>query len=296
MLATETPFSVIQTKQAAIAPSMNQWCSQNGSGSSIAFENSVPRSTCGLQSALYVGKIRHYRLRPVEHKFQYRLFMVLVDLQEVDQHFGGNWFFGQSRISPIQFRRSDYLGEQSHPIDACVREKVRTEIGIEVDGPIRMLTHLRYFGYNFNPVTFYFCYDRGGHSLQAIVADVTNTPWGERHAYVIPVRQTDPLGSHRCDKQFHVSPFMGLDQQYHWYFTDAGQQLHVTIENHDRSGQLFSASLELCRRPFSKLRLAMLLIQFPFITAKILIAIYWQALRLWLKRIPYVPHPKQAQR
>jgi hypothetical protein len=249
-----------------------------------------------LASSLYIGQIGHFRLRPVQHHFTYSIYMAMIDLDEVDKIFNKPLFCSKSRFSLIQFRRNDYLGGESGSLADSVRQLVYQHCGIQTEGPIRMLTHLRYFGFTFNPVTFYYCYAKDGRRLQAIVADVTNTPWGERYSYVIPCPETmteDVL--HQCEKQFHVSPFMPLSQQYQWRTSAPGSGLRVTIENHDTLGQIFRADLNLKQRSFSYRQLVLLLIRFPFMTVKVVLAIYWQAFRLWLKRVPYVPHPKAGQ-
>ena len=249
-----------------------------------------------MHSALYPGWVRHRRHAPRAHAFAYRLFMVWLDLAELETVFRGRWFWSTRRPSLAWFRRRDYLGDPGVPLDQAVRDRVEQETGRRPAGPIRMLTHLRYFGICFNPVTFYYCYDAADTRVETIVAEVTNTPWNERHAYVLGDHQDEGRGRamrFRFDKRFHVSPFVGMDVAYDWRFSAPGRTLAVHMEDWQGGSRLFDATLALERREIGTASLAHALIDFPFMTAKVLAGIYWQALRLWLKRVPFHTHPKK---
>ena len=250
-----------------------------------------------MHSALYTGRLRHRRFLPRPHQFSYALFMSYLDLAELDQVFKGRWLWSHRRPALAWLRRSDYLGNPAVPLDQAVRDKVEQETGRRPVGPIRLLTHLRYFGLSFNPVSFYYCFDESGEHLETIVAEITNTPWKERHAYVLS--QPDVLGGmnggrlrrHRFAKSFHVSPFMAMDMEYDWSFGEPSDLLGVHMSNLKDGRKVFDATLTLAREPITGPSLAKVLLLFPFMTLKVAAAIYWQALRLWVKRMPFYPHP-----
>jgi DUF1365 family protein len=169
-----------------------------------------------------------------------------------------------------------------------------------------MLTHLRYLGYCFNPVTFYYCLDASGGDVEAIVAEITNTPWKERHAYVLGAEQDLGSGRAGCskrfrfDKVFHVSPFMSMEQRYDWRFgAPGGDRLGVHMQNDERGGpggsRVFDATLSLRRREISGAALARVLIRYPLMPGQVIGRIHWEALRLWLKRVPVHPHPRRRR-
>lgn len=247
-----------------------------------------------LASAVYEGTVIHRRHAPQPHAFCYRMAQLYLDLDEVDRVFAGRWLWSSHQRNLAEFRRSDYLGPAALPLAEAVRRRVEQAVGWRPDGPIRLLTHLRYAGLAFNPVNFYYCYARDGQTLDCIVAEITNIPWKERHAYVLPV---DTAGVHgraliwSFPKIFHVSPFMPMDRGYRWRFTPPGEDLHVHMDVLRGSESEFDAHLHLRRLPLTGPSLARVLWRYPLMTGQVVGSIYWQALRLWLKHNPVHSHP-----
>ncbi|MEZ4373393.1 MAG: DUF1365 domain-containing protein [Polyangiaceae bacterium] len=260
-----------------------------------------------MHSALYVGHVSHRRFTPTPHAFDYRLFMVYLDLDELPRSLDGVVGWSARRPALAEFRRSDHFGDPRESLRGSI-EGLLIERGVTPPGgPIRLLTHLRYAGFVFNPVSFYYCFpkDLNDREPEVVVAEVDNTPWGERHLYVLPrsAAEVSNRGSARefvweFDKAFHVSPFMPMDQRYSWRFQSPGEQLRVSMTNQERTPtaqpgrRCFSAHLALERRPLTARTAWTALGSFPFMTGKVFAAIYWNALRLWLKGVPFHSHPR----
>lgn len=251
-----------------------------------------------MHSRLYVGQVKHQRYTPVPHAFQYGLFMLYLDLDELPTLFSKRWFWSVRRPALARFRREDHLGDKTIDLASAVRRFVAYESGITLKGPVRLLTNLRYFGYGFNPVSFYYCFDEAGEEVDVIVAEVNNTPWGEQYCYILPKSLNEGNATtqrYKLDKRFHVSPFMGMSIDYDWRFRAPAEKLVVHMKNYQRGEILFDATLSLHQKQINGLNLAGVLLGYPLMTLKIIAAIHYQALRLWLKKVPFFPHPDKQE-
>lgn len=295
-----------------------------------------------MESGLYFGWVKHRRFTPVEHAFRYRLFLVGLDLTDLPNAFPGSWTWSAIRPAIARFRRSDHLGDPQQPLAESVRDMVAATGRPRPTGKILLLTHLRYWGLVFNPVSFYFCLDSAGR-WETMVAEVSNTPWGQVHCYVIDRAQA--TAAERAsdteilsEKVLHVSPFLSMDYGYRWDIRAADDHLTMHIENVPRANvgagierrelaeqaepppnaggasqaevvgdqasvgrqsagssasrsRAFNVTLSLQRRPMTRRWRWLALLRFPWMTAAVVWGIYWQALLLWWRKVPYVPHP-----
>lgn len=246
-------------------------------------------------SALYHGTVRHRRFRPRPHAFSYQVFQLYLDLAELPTLFRDRWLWSVNRCNLASVQERDYLpGTDGATLEARARNLIEARTGTRPAGPIRLLTHGRYFGLVFNPVSFYYGFDATDTHLETVIAEVHNTPWNERHCYVLDAAAAfdGQHGFHfRVPKAMHVSPFLEMDYVYNWRMTAPGERLSVYMRNERDGAADFDASLSLRRRPLTGANLARALVGHPFMTGKVVGAIYWQALRLWWKGVPVQPHP-----
>ena len=242
--------------------------------------------TPALRSAVYEGRVVHRRFNPVDHRFSYRIALVLLDLAEVDAVCRLHPLWSAERANAVTFRRTDYLGDPSVPLDVAVRDLVESGTGTRPTGPIAVLTQLRTWGWLFNPITTYYCYDPAGAEVTSTVVEVTNTPWHERTAYVL-----DGTGTHRVAKGMHVSPFLPMDLTHRFTIGVPGDRLTLAVDDFRGDDQVFGASMALTRLSAGRRAQGRLLWRFPLMTLRVSWGIYRQALVLRLKGAPFHRHP-----
>ncbi len=248
-----------------------------------------------MHSAIYQGFLRHRRFQPNAHRFTYEVFMMYLDLDELDQVLSLSPLWSRGRLRPARFRREDFYGDPSVDLKQAVLDRIRDETGERFDGSVRLLANLRYFGYLINPIACYYCFDTAD-CLRYILVEVTNTPWNERQSYLLecdPEKRTQRI---RFDKKMHVSPFNPKDMSYHWRSNNPARVLSLNLETQQGAESHMDATLALKRREISAASLAAILWRHPWMTAKVAAAIYWEALRLWIKRNPFYDHPAGLER
>lgn len=237
-----------------------------------------------MKSGIYAGRVRHRRFSPKTHNFEYPVYMLAIDLDEIDLLENSSSLFSFSRRTLLQVRRNDYLAQDNNTLkNAVVNELKNLGCNTQFDR-IVMVCQARCLGLYFSPVNFYFCYE--DDVATTMLAEVSNTPWGEKHCYLVPINEQ----GFKHEKVFHVSPFMDLNMQYKWHVKEPTEHLSVHIENW-REDKLFDATMTLTRSEWNHNNLKKTLWQWPAMTFSIMKGIYWQALKLFIKAIPFVPHP-----
>lgn len=246
-----------------------------------------------LQSQLMLGWVRHRRVKPKAHSFRYPVFMSWLDLHELNSVMSKSKFWSRERFNLVSFYREDYLGSAEQNIDVAVKQHIFQQTGNKFSGRICLLTNLRYLGFAFNSVSFYFCFPPNTDEPRYILAEITNTPWGERYCYLLDTK-TSPQQSHysfEFNKEFHVSPFMPMDCHYHWYFRLRPENVTIHMALRHDHQHYFDATLKLKPQQLNDKTMLATPLKYPFMTLSVLFWIYWQAFRLWLKNISFYDHP-----
>lgn len=246
-------------------------------------------------SCAYEGAVRHRRRTPAGHSFRYRVFMMYLDLGELDEVLSHRLFWSSRRPAPARWRRGDYPGDPAQPLDEWVRALVAERTGSQCTGPVRLLTNLRYAGRWFNPISVYYCFADDGETLEWVVAEVTNTPWRERTHYVLDVRGGAGVHAGRMAKSLHVSPFLPMALDYRWRISRPGDAVAVSLDVLSGEDVVLETSVALRRTELTRTAMARLLVTYPPMSLRVLQGIYWQAFRLWLKKTPYHPRPRRVE-
>jgi len=241
---------------------------------------------------IYEGTVRHRRFTPFNRTFKYKIFMTFFDINHIESMFTKSIFWNINKKALISFYRTDYHGDPKLSLDQSVRQTIIEKTNYIPEGPIRLLTHLRYFGYCFNPVSFYYCYDKNDSQVELIMAEVTNTPWNERHCYFIKNKKNKNF-KENLKKKFHVSPFWDMDHDYEWLFSQPKENLNVHMVNFKKGDKIFDATLELSNKiDMSFKKLIINTFKYPFITLTTYLRIHFQALILLIRGATFHNHPK----
>jgi len=243
-----------------------------------------------LKSSLYIGTIDHQRFSPRENTFTYSGCYFFLDIEEIPELFRFPLLFSYNRPGILSFWQKNYLSEST------VRNLIFAKTQKKSAGPIRLLTNISYFGFCMNPVSFYYCYGVDGTSLEFIVSEITNTPWGEKHQQVFEAT-SQKISTFNFPKDFHVSPFMPMTIDYTWVFHRPDENLFVYMQNRNVGEKkvIFDSTLKLTRQPLTAANVSLAFLKFPFVTLKTMLAIYYQAAKLYIKRVPFYSHPMKEK-
>lgn len=246
-------------------------------------------------SSFYIGELRHRRFKPKLREFSHTVGYAMIDLDEVDSLFQIPLLFSHSRPALYGFEREALFNPKTQDLKKAVLDRIESELGFRPNGPVRVLTQLKSLGVAFNPVSFYYCYAQDGETPLAVLSEITNTPWDERHTYVQKFDSSTLRSDHQFQKEFHVSPFLGMDYRYRWRFNSPGKNLVVHMENH--AAQMdFDATLTLQKREWNTaFDTLYFLSRFALMPIFTLFMIYLHAAVIWMRGIPFFSHPKHQK-
>ena len=245
--------------------------------------------------AILQGRVSHNRMNPIDHGFDYSFNLPCIQLDQIDSFINTSKILRFNRPGVFAFHRADYHGNPDYSIDKAVRDSVREKCGQRPQGPICLIGMLRHFGHSFNPVCFYLCYDEYGQTIKYIMAEITNTPWRQKFAYVLTPQDNQGTSEHHIyefEKQFHISPFNGMNQSYRWEFTFSNNALSINMKNFEDGRCKFKANYQAHILPATETNINNLFIKFPIASIRAVSLIYLNAFKLWIKKSPFFEHPQ----
>ncbi len=246
-----------------------------------------------LESGIYQGIVSHKRFSPKLHAFSYHVSMIGIVLDELNDATRCTKLFGTKWFNPVRFYEKDYIQSEPGTLKQRIHTKVQN-LGGQWDGTkVLMIAQCRCLGIYFSPINFYYCFDKN-NTCNLMLAEVSNTPWNERHYYLVDMDPQKQGDKNITEKAFHVSPFMEMNMNYRWHVTKPNKKAYVNIQNIDNetNNKVFEANMKLEKQPLSSLPIIKSWMSLPFTVIKIVTLIYWQALKIFLKRIPFVHYQK----
>lgn len=248
-----------------------------------------PNDNADFNSGLYIGETYHERFVPKSHKFTYQIMMFWLDLDEITKLNNELSLFSQQKFNWIQYKRSDFLSQEHEDLKDEVLAKMSSLAGKPLSGKVFLLSPLRILGIYFSPVNFYYLQNKDGNFTH-LLAEVSNTPWNQRHCYLVDLASQD-----ETQKAFHVSPYNPIDMQYKWHIRQPNEKLRLKLDCH-KQDKHFTAAIALNKVALNNATLRKSLFQFPHMTIKTLLGIYWQALKLFIKKVPIYDHPGGSEK
>jgi DUF1365 family protein len=248
-----------------------------------------------IENRIFVGKVRHRRYSPKRHEFNYKIFMFCFDISKIQQVFEASRWFSMERLNWFTFKRAKHVGPPTQPLDLAVREHIKEKTGKSPQGKIFLVTHLSTLGYCFNPISLYMVFKPDSDEIEMLLTEVTNTPWGEQHIYILDTPQAVKKNTYQYafKKILHVSPFMQMEHEYRLNFKVDNSQLILHMDSHKDNELHFDATLSLSALALNSNNIKIMMRRFPFMTYKVTASIYWEALKLLFKRVPFYAYPKK---
>lgn len=249
-----------------------------------------------IQNSYCTGHVVHHRKHPKLHRFKYNMSWCLLDLKQLDSTTQNHRWFSRNAFNIVSIKDTDYIDEKNKPIESKIQDYLKSQTHQSFKGRVLLFTHPRFLGCGFNSVNFYLCYEKD--KLCHIVSEINNTPWGEKHLYFHDLKkhsQPAQNATFTFSKSFHISPFAEMDIDYTWNFQLTDQNFDVSMQLDQQGKNIMNVVLKTQLQPMTAKNQLKWLMTRPFQGVKMLSGIYWQALKIWLKGIPFFSHPESQK-